>query len=177
VSLLTNLDIGHSKPFRSIGHPLIHSPASISEDRPAPPARRAGSRPAPRSRRAALAGAARAGNRRFWLLSALCAHTKVPYKPDLLWETLRALNCPGRARTVSRAPPSTLLLTTGWSPAGRFRIPAGAGAGAAASSAAAVAAVPPASGGGPGHGTGLQRAVSWPASAGGGGGGAVGPTL
>ena len=44
----------------------------------------------------------RAGNRHFCLSSALCAHTKAPYKTDLLWETLRALNRPGRARTVSR---------------------------------------------------------------------------
>ena len=33
------------------------------------------------------------------LLSALHTHTKAPCKPDLLWETLRALNRPGRART------------------------------------------------------------------------------
>ena len=46
---------------------------------------------------------ARAGNHRFGLLSALRAHTKAPYKPDLLWETRRALNCPGRARTVKPA--------------------------------------------------------------------------
>jgi hypothetical protein len=45
---------------------------------------------------------ARAGNRRFWLLSALRAHTKMPYKIDLLWETLRALKHPGRARTVQK---------------------------------------------------------------------------
>jgi hypothetical protein len=42
---------------------------------------------------------ARAGNRRFCLLSALRAHAEAPYKPDLLWEMLRALNRPGRART------------------------------------------------------------------------------
>jgi hypothetical protein len=49
---------------------------------------------------------ARAGNRRFGLLSALAAraqHTKPPYKTDLLWElTLSALNHPGRARTHGR---------------------------------------------------------------------------
>ena len=39
---------------------------------------------------------ARAGNRRFVPLSALCAHTKTQHKTDLLWETLRALNRPGR---------------------------------------------------------------------------------
>jgi hypothetical protein len=39
---------------------------------------------------------ARAGNRRFGLLSAQRTHTKAPYKPDLLWP----LNRPGRARTV-----------------------------------------------------------------------------
>ena len=43
---------------------------------------------------------ARAGNRRFWLLSTLRAHTKVPYKIDLHRKTLIALNRPGRARTV-----------------------------------------------------------------------------
>ena len=42
-----------------------------------------------------------AGNRRFCMLSAALAHTEGSYKPDLLWETLRALNRPGRApRTV-----------------------------------------------------------------------------
>jgi hypothetical protein len=39
-------------------------------------------------------GPARAGNRRFELLSALRAHTKVPYNPDLHRKTLRALNRP-----------------------------------------------------------------------------------
>jgi hypothetical protein len=37
---------------------------------------------------------ARAGNRRFWLLSTLRAHTKVPYKIDLHRKTLIALNRP-----------------------------------------------------------------------------------
>jgi hypothetical protein len=44
---------------------------------------------------------ARAANRRFGLLRALRTHTKAPYKPDLLWETLRALNSPAKARTIS----------------------------------------------------------------------------
>jgi hypothetical protein len=44
----------------------------------------------------AVADAARAGNRRFWLLSALRAHTKMPYKTDLYRKTLRALKRPGR---------------------------------------------------------------------------------
>ncbi len=44
---------------------------------------------------------ARAGNRRFRSLSALRAHTKAPYKMDFHRKTLRALNRPGRARTVS----------------------------------------------------------------------------
>jgi hypothetical protein len=35
---------------------------------------------------------ARAGNRRFWRLSALRTHTKVQYKTDLHRETLRALD-------------------------------------------------------------------------------------
>jgi hypothetical protein len=39
---------------------------------------------------------ARAGNRRFELLRALRAHTKVPYKIDLLWRTLRPLKRPRR---------------------------------------------------------------------------------
>ena len=42
---------------------------------------------------------ARARNRGFGLLSLLRAHTKLPYRTDLLGETLRALNRPGRART------------------------------------------------------------------------------
>jgi hypothetical protein len=42
---------------------------------------------------------ARARNRRFRPLSALRAHTKPPYKTDLIWETLKALKRPGRART------------------------------------------------------------------------------
>jgi hypothetical protein len=42
---------------------------------------------------------AQAGNRRFGILSALRTQTKAPYKTDLLWETPRALNRPGRART------------------------------------------------------------------------------
>jgi hypothetical protein len=42
-----------------------------------------------------------AGNCHFRLLSALHAHTTTPYKTDLLWETLRALNRPGRARTAA----------------------------------------------------------------------------
>jgi hypothetical protein len=44
--------------------------------------------------------AARAGNRRSRLLSALRTHTKVPYKIDLHRKTLRALNRPRAARTV-----------------------------------------------------------------------------
>jgi hypothetical protein len=45
-------------------------------------------------------GSARAGNRRFWLLSALRAHTKAPYKTDLHRKTLMALKRPRAARTV-----------------------------------------------------------------------------
>jgi hypothetical protein len=47
---------------------------------------------------------ARAGNHRFGLLSALRAHTKAPYKNDLLRETLRALNRPRMARTEEHQP-------------------------------------------------------------------------
>ena len=45
---------------------------------------------------------ARAGNRRFGSLSALCAHTKAPYKMDFNRKTLMALNRPGTARTDPR---------------------------------------------------------------------------
>jgi hypothetical protein len=48
-------------------------------------------------RRSALT--ARAGNRRFGLLSALRAIQKAQYKLDLRWRTLRALKRPRRART------------------------------------------------------------------------------
>jgi hypothetical protein len=60
---------------------------------------------------------ARAGNRRFRLLSALCAYTKAPYKMDSYRKTLRALNRPKAARTVQ-----SLLQPCGLSrvfPAGR----------------------------------------------------------
>ena len=40
------------------------------------------------------------GNRRFWPLSALRAHTKAPYKTDLHRKTRRALNRSWAARTV-----------------------------------------------------------------------------
>ena len=51
----------------------------------------------PRRRRSGAAqgrcrAAAQARNRRFELLSAMRAHTKAPYKSDLLWKALRALN-------------------------------------------------------------------------------------
>jgi hypothetical protein len=46
---------------------------------------------------------ARAGNRRFWLLSSLHAHTQTAYKIDLSWETRRPLNRPERARTGYRS--------------------------------------------------------------------------
>jgi hypothetical protein len=39
----------------------------------------------------------------FWLLSSLHAHTKPPYKRDLLPETLRPRKRPGRARTVQNS--------------------------------------------------------------------------
>jgi len=47
---------------------------------------------------------ARAGNRRFRLLSALRAHTKAPYKIDFHRKTLRVLDRPWAARTVLKAP-------------------------------------------------------------------------
>ena len=43
---------------------------------------------------------ARAGNRRFEPFSTLRAHTSPPGKTDLLWETRRAHDRPGRAWTV-----------------------------------------------------------------------------
>ena len=43
--------------------------------------------------------AARTGNRRFRLLSALRAHTKGPHKTDFHRKTRRALNRPRAART------------------------------------------------------------------------------
>jgi hypothetical protein len=51
---------------------------------------------------ALLAPSARARNR-VGILSARRAQTKVPHETDLLWETLRALNHPGRTRTVEEA--------------------------------------------------------------------------
>jgi hypothetical protein len=58
----------------------------------------------------AVALAARAGNRRFWRLSALRAHTKAPYKTDLNRKTLRALKRPGRPgqEAVARARPGAV---------------------------------------------------------------------
>jgi hypothetical protein len=50
-------------------------------------------------------GTARARNRHFRRLSALCAHTKAPYKIDFLWKTLRGLNRPSVARTNSASAP------------------------------------------------------------------------
>ena len=52
--------------------------------------------------------AARAGNRRFWLLSALRAHAKAP-QTDLHRKTLRPLKRPRRARTVPRMSTSPAL--------------------------------------------------------------------
>jgi hypothetical protein len=65
----------------------------------------------PRSRSRVRFITARAGNRRFGLLSALCAPIQTPYKPDLLvqWKTLRALNRPGRARTEHAAVEAPLV--------------------------------------------------------------------
>ena len=51
-----------------------------------------------------------AGNRRFGPLSALRAHTKAPYKSDSRWQTLMALNHPGRARTDVAAEVAVELL-------------------------------------------------------------------
>ena len=46
---------------------------------------------------------ARAANRRFWLVSTLRVHRKEPSKTDVLWETLRPLQRPARARAESEA--------------------------------------------------------------------------
>ena len=51
---------------------------------------------------------ARTGNRRFGPLSAPRAHTNRHTKTELLWETLRARNCPGRGLTVLGGPRSTV---------------------------------------------------------------------
>ena len=79
----------------------------------------------------------RAGSRRFWLLSALRAHTKVPYKADLHRDTLRALNRPGRPgpwsarrpagrrrrhRPPAPAPPGPAGCTGAARPWRRFRV-------------------------------------------------------
>ena len=42
----------------------------------------------------------RDGDRRAWLLHTPRAHTEAPYRTDLLWETLRPLKRPERARTA-----------------------------------------------------------------------------
>jgi hypothetical protein len=56
-----------------------------------------------RSRCSSSSSPARAGNRRFGLLSAHRARRKAPYKTDLLWETRRAGGRPGRAQTAGEA--------------------------------------------------------------------------
>jgi hypothetical protein len=55
---------------------------------------------------------ARDGNRRFGPLSALRTHTKAPYKMDFNGKTLRALNRPGRARTVPPRKASNVLTSS-----------------------------------------------------------------
>jgi hypothetical protein len=52
-----------------------------------------------RTKRPPFDSTARAGNRRFRLLSALRAHTKAPHQTDLHRKARRALNRPRRART------------------------------------------------------------------------------
>ena len=59
---------------------------------------------------------ARAGNRRFWLFSAMCAHTQPPYKTDLLRKMLRPLNHPGRGRTKVQQPRVVLVRAEGREP-------------------------------------------------------------
>jgi hypothetical protein len=81
----------HSAAANRSGHTAQHSGARGG---------RAGPRGwgAPEQRRVVLPGGA--GNHRFWRLRAPHAHTKAPYKTDLLWEeTLRAPKRPGRAQT------------------------------------------------------------------------------
>jgi hypothetical protein len=67
---------------------------------------------------------ARAGNRRFWRLSALRAHTKRPIQTELHRKTLRALKRPRRARTevakALRAPISSLEAQPGHGPWGHL---------------------------------------------------------
>ena len=70
--------------------------------RPASPSRPCWPRPGtPGQRRSRPA---RAGNRRFWCLSARRPHTKAPYKTDLHRKTLMALNSHRAARTVGPRP-------------------------------------------------------------------------
>ena len=57
---------------------------------------------------------ARAENRRVCLLSALRAHIqKAPYKPDLLWKTLRTLKRPGRPGQKTLSTTETTSSTRG----------------------------------------------------------------
>ena len=79
--------------------------------------------PRPSSRHRLRSGPARRPLRgpeppRFSRLSARRAHTKPPYKNDLLWRAPRALNRPGMARTESREAraPSAALLTPASNP-------------------------------------------------------------
>jgi hypothetical protein len=62
-----------------------------------------------------LLTSARAGNRRFWLLSALRAHTKAPSKTDLHRETLRALKRPGGPGQYVRPEPGSTFRRGRWS--------------------------------------------------------------
>jgi hypothetical protein len=60
---------------------------------------------------------ARAGNRRFWCLSALRSHTKAPYKTDLHRKTLRELKRPGGPGQHVALPALAAVLTEGGGPA------------------------------------------------------------
>ena len=107
--------------------------------------------------------AARAGSRRFGLFSATRAHIKASYKVDLLWETLGALNRPGRAQTARStfctSPAShafefgfaTPGFTSVCSSAESDGVDAGAGAGAESDGAGADAETADAENAGPKH--------------------------
>ena len=56
----------------------------------------------------------RAGNRRFWCLCTLRAHTKAPYKTDLHRKTLRALKRPGGPGQEPMAPAASGFASSIW---------------------------------------------------------------
>ena len=89
------------RPWHITSRPRLSAPGM-----PGLPCVKAEIRPASPSQYAwpsVLRAAARPKSR-FGMLSALRAHTKAPYKTDLLWKTLRALSHAGCARTGASSP-------------------------------------------------------------------------